>query len=267
MQTKPNTAYTLEGRQGAPVLVLANSLGATPAMWDAQMPAFRKRFQVLRYSYRGHGDTAPLGTSTSVEELARDLLSLLDDLHIERFSFVGLSLGGMLGLYLAATAPDRLERLVSANFRYYQTDETRQQWDQRIALVQNKGIDAIVDGTADRWLTEPFRRSHPEQDAEIRAMIRTTSADGYAACARAVRDFDARALLSKINGPVLLVSGSDDVAAPAAHIAELAQLMKTSMHASLPAAHLSNIERDAEFAQAVLKFMGVRSQHINKEAP
>lgn len=254
MQTLPNTAYSLEGRQGAPFLVLANSLGATPEMWNAQMPAWRKEFQVLRFSYRGHGDTAPLGTLTSVERLAQDLLSLLDHLNIQRFGFAGVSLGGMLGLHLAATVPQRVERLVAANFRYYQTEVTRPQWDQRIALVREQGIDAIVDATADRWLTEASRRQNPEVDARIRAMIRSTSSDGYIACAQAVRDYDARSFLGKISCPVLLVSGSEDVAAPAAHIDELDQLLKTSSHVTLPAAHLSNIERGDEFAQLIVEF-------------
>ncbi len=251
----PATAYTLEGRQGAPVLVLANSLAATPQMWDSQCTLWRKKFQVLRYSYRGHGETEPLGASTSVEQLAQDLLSLLDERGIQRFSFAGISLGGMLGLHMAATEPLRVERLVAANFRYYQTDVTRPQWDQRIALVKEKGIAAIVDGTADRWLTEAFRQNHPDRDAWLRAMIRTTSVDGFLACAKAVRDYDARPLLKSIRCPVMLISGVEDLAAPTAHIDELAHLLKTSTRVSLAAAHLSNIERSDEFSQLIINFM------------
>jgi 3-oxoadipate enol-lactonase len=261
-----HAAYSLEGTQGMPVLVLANSLAATPAMWDAQMPAWRQHFQVLRYSYRGHGNSRPLDGADSVEALAGDLLGLLDQLGIGQFTFVGLSLGGLVGLCLAATTPDRVSRLVAANFRPFQAEAARQQWDQRMALVRDGGVAAIVDGTADRWLTANFRASHPDVDAGIRKMIGSTSRQGYLAAANAVKNFDARPLASRVRCPVLLLSGSQDLAAPEAEIAELGMAIPSSTHVSLMAAHLANVECSDEFAKLVQHF-ALSAESPSTQAP
>lgn len=265
MSDRVTTAYTLEGPQGAPFLILANSLGATPTMWDRQVAAWRRHFQVLRYSYRGHGATPAFGQAASMADLARDLLLLLDGLGIRRFHFVGLSLGGMLGLQLAAAVPDRVAKLVAANCRYYQTEDSRAQWEQRIALVRQNGIDAIADGTADRWLTPAYRAAQPQDDTQIRAMIRSTSADGYAACAAAVRDFDARDAVERISCPTLFISGTEDAAAPADHMAGLAQRVRGSRYLPLPCAHLSNIECSEAFTRAVLEFLDMAPDTASKE--
>lgn len=255
MQLSTKTDFIFEGKLGAPVLVFANSLAATPQMWDAQVKALSQHYQILRYSYRGHGDTAPQGNQASMEDLRQDLLSLLDYLHIEKFAFIGLSLGAMLGLYLAAKNPDRVTSLVAANFRPFQTDVSREQWNQRIESVGKNGIDAIVDGTADRWLSEDFRKAHPEIDQGVRQMIRGTSSDGFMSCAKAVRDYDARPFLSEIQCPVLLISGSIDIAAPIGEFPAVQASIKNSQYLQLDAAHISNIECEHEFTGAVLKFL------------
>jgi 3-oxoadipate enol-lactonase len=260
-----NPAFVTVGKTGAPVLVLANSLGATSAMWDAQMPAWLENFQVLRYDYPGHGATPVSAAAASVEGLAQELLALLDQAGIQRFSMVGVSLGGMIGLHLAATAATRVECLVAANFRYYQTEASREQWDQRLTLVQAQGIDAIVDGTANRWLSESFRQRHPERDAAIRTMLRSTSAEGYLAGAQAVRDYDARALVDAIACPVLLISGAQDVAAPEEHLDQLAGSLKNAERLSLPAAHISNIECANMFTQKVAAFLRDHRSDVGKE--
>jgi len=255
MQLSTKTAFVFEGKVGAPVLVFANSLAATPQMWDAQVKALSQHYQILRYSYRGHGDTAPNGNQADMEDLRQDLLGLLDYLNIEKFSYIGLSLGAMLGLYLAAKNPNRVNSLVAANFRPFQTDVSREQWNQRIESVGKNGIDAIVDGTADRWLSEDFRKAHPEIDQGIRQMIRGTSSDGFMSCAKAVRDYDARPFLSEIQCPVLLISGSMDIAAPISEFPAVQASIKNSQYLQLDAAHISNIECENEFTAAVLKFL------------
>ena len=250
-----NTSFILEGKKDAPVIVIANSMAATPQMWDAQVKVWSGDFQLLRYSYRGHGTTPPLGEDASVVDLASDLLSLLDQLNIQKFHFVGLSLGAMLGIYMAAKHPQRVQSLVAANFKPYQTDATRDLWEQRIALVKEKGVNAIVDGTADRWLTASFRHSHPEIDQQIRTMVRSTSLEGYIACCKAVRDYDARLYAPDIQCPALLISGLEDVAAPAAEFAIVQTAIKNCEYLALNAAHISNVECPDQFSGAVLDFL------------
>ena len=252
---RANTSFILEGKQNAPVLVIANSMAATPEMWDAQIKSWAQDFQLLRYSYRGHGKTPALGEDLSVADLANDLFSLLDQLNIHQFHYVGLSLGAMLGLYVAAKYPQRIKSLVAANFKSFQTEATCEIWEQRISLVREKGVDAIADGTVDRWLTASFRQSHPEVDDQIRAMVRSTSTEGYIACCKAVRDYDARLFMAQIECPVLLISGLEDVAAPAAEFAEIQAAIKNSVYLPLNAAHLSNVECPDQFSSAVLGFI------------
>lgn len=255
MQLTTNTSFIFEGKLGAPVLVLANSLAASPQMWDDQMKTLSQHFQILRYSYRGHGETPSTGNVASIEDLRIDLLALLDHLNIRKCFYVGLSLGAMLGLYFAAKNPERVLSLVAANFRPFQIDATKEQWNQRIEAVEKMGIDAIADGTADRWLSESFRKANPKIDQKVRQMIRETSADGFISCAKAVRDYDARPFMGEIVCPVLLIGGSDDLAAPISEFPAVQAAIKKNEYLQLHAAHISNIECESEFTAAVLKFL------------
>lgn len=252
---KTNSAFIFEGRLDAPVVVLANSLAAAPEMWDAQVAKLKQTYRVLRYSYQGHGDTPPHQETASIESLGTDLIELVDQLQIKQFSFIGLSLGGMLGLYLAARFPQRVKSLVAANFRPFQIELTQGQWNDRIAAVKEKGIAAIVDGTADRWLTEAFRKSHPAQDQKIRQMIARTSAQGFIACASAVRDYDARKFMADIKCPVMLIAGKHDMAAPLTEFACVREALQNPTYLELDAAHISNVECESQFTDAIMSFL------------
>ena len=152
--------HRLEGPEGAPVVVFANSLGTTLEMWDAQAAALAGRYRVLRFDLRGHGRSpVPPGPYT-VGDLADDALALLDRLGIERVSFCGLSLGGTIGMTLAVRAPERLERLVlcctALEFK------PPEQWLERAATVRAEGMDAIAPAGMERWFT-PAATSSPER--------------------------------------------------------------------------------------------------------
>lgn len=250
--------HTIEGEPGRPVLVLANSLAATSAMWDAQSSAWRGQWRLVRFDYAGHGSTEAADGSqapATIDGIASDLLALLDSIGVQRFSFVGLSLGGMLGLRLAASVPDRLERALIANCRYHQTPPLEQQWTDRIAAVRAGGMEAIAAVTVERWLTEPYRQRRPDQAARIGAMIRSTSKAGYAAAAAAVRDFDARPWLDRIRCPVLVISGAQDGAAPTDHLGVLAAQLGAQHLVLDPCAHLSCIEQADAFTQGAGNFL------------
>ena len=242
--------YLLEGPEDAPVLVLSNSLGTTPAMWDEQTPTLSERFRLVRYDHRGHGGSpVPPGPYT-IEDLGGDVLALLDRLGIERVSFCGLSLGGMVGMWLASEAPERVERLVlcctSARF----APDT---FDSRARTVRADGVGAIADAVVERWFTPAFCEGRPEVAECARRMLLETPAEGYAGCCEALRDADLSGTLGTISAPTLVVAGADDPAAPP----EEAELISDSIpEASLEvipdAAHLANIEQPEAVTQAIL---------------
>ena len=165
----------------------------------------------------------------------------------------------MLGLYLAAKIPARVKALVATNFRPFQNEVTKGQWNDRITMVKEKGVAAIVDGTADRWLTEGFRKTNPAADQMIRQMIARTSAKGFMACAGAVRDYDARKFFPEITCPVLIIGGTHDMAAPVAEFACVRDALKGATYLELNAAHLANIECESQYTQAVSQFLKANS--------
>jgi len=249
------TAYVLEGKLGAPVLLVANSLGANYSMWDPQIEEWKKNFQVLRYNYRGHGGTPSVGNFATSQDLADDVNELLDSLNIKEIYWVGLSLGAMLGLYFAAHYPQKVKALASACFRPYQTSESFAMWEARIKTVVEQGVGAIVGGTADRWLTEGFRKANPNIDQALRVMIGANEPDGYMACGHAVKDYDLRPYVGKVSCPVLLIGGQFDGGAPAAEVSNLRSVIQNSEYAELPGAHIANLECAPEFTRIVNTFM------------
>ena len=243
--------YLLEGSEDAPVLVMANSLGTTLRLWDDQAPALGERFHLLRYDHRGHGGSPVPPGPYRIEDLGRDALALFDRLGIDRFSFCGLSIGGMVGMWLASEAPERVERLVlcctSALFG------PRELWDERIRVAREQGMDALVESVIERWFTPDFFSSNPETVEKAARMLRETSPEGYAGCCAAIRDMDLRSRLSSITTPTLVISGAEDPATPPEH----GELIRGSIPGAgfdvIPdASHLANIEQPGAVTRAIL---------------
>ena len=247
-------AYRLDGPPDAPVLVLSNSLGTAIEMWAPQLPALASRFRVLRYDVRGHGASdAPPG-GYSLDRLGRDVLELLDGLGVERVHFCGLSLGGMLGQWLAVRAPERIDRLVLANTTAYMGPPAG--WQERIDTVLRDGMDAIAEATMARWFTPEFRARAPGAVAEVRGRLVATSVTGYAGCCAAIRDMDLRPTAPLIARPALLVAGTADPSTPPERSDEIARAMRADARVVLlEAAHLSNVEQPDAFSRAVLDFL------------
>jgi len=249
------TNFVLEGQIGAPTLLVANSLAANYKMWDLQIEEWKKSFQVLRYNYRGHGGTPSVGDFATAQDLADDVNELLDHLNIHQVHWLGLSLGAMLGLYFAAHYPQKVQSLVAACFRPHQTPESFSMWDTRIQSVKTNGIASIVDGTAERWLSEPYRAVNPDKDQFLKQMIGSNELDGYMACAHAVKDYDLRPYVGKVVCPVLLIGGAFDGGAPVQMIKDLRSVIQKSEYAELQAAHIANIEAASEFTETSLRFL------------
>lgn len=245
--------HRLEGPEDAPILVLSNSLGTTLAMWDAQAPALRERFRLLRYDHRGHGDSPVPPGPYSVGDLGRDVLALLDRLEVERAAFCGLSIGGMVGMWLASEAPDRFEHLLlcctSARF-------APDAYDSRARTVRADGVGAIADAVLERWFTPAFRANQPEIVEWGRSMLCATPTEGYAGCCEAIRDADLSDRLGAISASTLVIAGADDPAAPP----NQAELIRDSIpDARLvvidQAAHLANVEQPQAVTSAVLEHL------------
>jgi 3-oxoadipate enol-lactonase len=245
--------YALEGRSGSPVLVFSNSLGANYSMWDPQVREFRGQFRVLRYDMRGHGQSSLAPGPYSIEQLAKDLLTLLDALHFDRVHFCGLSMGGMIGMWLGVNAPERIHKLALCNTgAKIGTPET---WNARIEAVQKNGMKSVASATVERWFTPAFREKAPATVASIQKMLEEANAEGFAACAAAVRDFDFRDQVSKIRLPTLVISGAHDPGTPPSDGRFLAQQIPGARYAELNAAHLSNIEDQDGFSKELATFL------------
>src|SRR5262249_19496224 len=237
--------YDLSGPAGAPVVMLSHSLATTRDMWKPQLPALTKEYRVLNYDMRGHGSTsAPAGPYTFAM-LTADVAGLLDHLRIERVSFVGLSIGGMIGQHLALHHPDRLRCAVLCSTTSAIPAAARPVWDERVAAVEKGGMATQVASTLERWFTAPYRAAHPDVMEWIGGMIRNTPVAGFAGCGRAIQGLDITAELSKIRTPVLVLPGEKDPGAPPAMSEVIHRAIPGSEYAVLPdAAHLANIEQE-----------------------
>jgi 3-oxoadipate enol-lactonase len=238
----------LDGQEEAPPLLLCNSLGTTLEMWDAQVPALAPDFRLVRYDRRGHGRSPAPPGPYSIEELGTDALALLDELELERASFCGLSIGGMVGMWLAAEAPERIDRLVLCCTAPILPP--REQWLERAATVRAQGVSAIADATLARWFTP----AAPEALREtFRAMLVATPAEGYASCCEALADLDLRDRLAQIEAPTLVVTGAEDPVAPPEAGQQLAASITGARHVTIAGArHIANAEQPSTFTQHVL---------------
>ena len=237
--------YDLAGPASAPVLVFSNSLGETLSMWDAQTQVFQKQFRVLRYDTRGHGQSSVTLGPYTIEQLARDVLALLDELHIDRVYFCGLSMGGQTGMWLALNAADRFHKLVLCNTAA--KIGTPEIWNPRIEAVRKGGMKSISTGVMERWFSAEYRAKSPDVVASTKLVFEGANPEGYVANCAAIRDFDAREAISAIRVPTLVIAGTHDVATTPAEGRYLADHIAGARYVELNAAHLSNIENRDRF--------------------
>jgi 3-oxoadipate enol-lactonase/4-carboxymuconolactone decarboxylase len=245
--------YRMEGNDNRPVLVLSHSLGCDHAMWDAQVADLLPYFRVLRYDTRGHGASDVTPGDYSIERLARDVLGIADALDLHKFAFCGLSLGGMIGQWLAANSGNRLTHVVLANTS---ARIAREGMEARRQAVLSGGMTAVVDAVMQRFFSTETLASQSPRAASARRVLLGTDRAGYAGCCAAVRDMDQVDLLKKIRIPTLIISSKDDLSTPwSGHGDVLAREIPGARVALLPTAHLSNVERPRSFTAAVLEFL------------
>lgn len=244
--------YRIDGDSTLPLLVLSNGLGTELSMWDPQIPALSREFRVLRYDTRGHGASSTPAEPFSIEHLGRDVLALIDNVDVARVHFCGLSLGGMIGMWLGIHAPHRLHRLVLANTAARIGSPAM--WNERIETVRASGMKAISDAAVARWFTPDFIASQPGAVSEVKAAFERTSAEGYVRCCAAIRDTDHREAIARIQAQTLVINGARDIATPPADGRFLAQHIAGAQSVEFDSAHLSNIESSREFNEALLSF-------------
>jgi 3-oxoadipate enol-lactonase len=254
--TRPDYSihYTLEGPAEAPLLLLSNSLGADLSMWDAQAAEFSKRYRVLRYDNRGHGQSTAPKAPYSLEEVANDAALLLAHVGANQAHFCGLSLGGMVGMWLATHRPQFIQKLVLCNTSAMLGP--RENWEARIAAVQQGGMQAVVKPVMERWFTDSFRTKSAAVVASIEEHFLKVSVEGYVGCCTAIRDMDQRKAISAINASTMVIAGTHDPSTPPAMGQFIAESIRGSRYVELPAAHLSNIETASMFNDVVNYFLG-----------
>jgi len=234
--------YRMDGPVGAPVLVLSHAMGASLAMWDQQVARLSADFRLLRYDQRGHGASSVPAGPYQIGDLGRDLVRLLDRLGLGRVSFCGLSLGGMVGLWLAANAPERLDRLVvcCAAARMVRPDD----YAARARQVRTQGMASIADAVIGRWFTPAFAARRPETVAAIRTILLSTPPEGYAATCEALAGMDLRDDLPRIAAATLVVAAADDQSTPPEQSRQLAGRIPGAKFVLVPgASHLANVEQ------------------------
>lgn len=245
--------YQLDGPAHGSVLLFSNSLGADLTMWDDVVAHLPPTLRILRYDTRGHGQTPASEGPITLADLGRDVLGLLDALAIPVVNFCGLSMGGLIGQWLAIHHPERLNKVVLCHTAA--KIGTSATWNERIETVRRQGLSAIADAVLDRWLTPAFSRARPDRRSALIARFCATSAEGYTACCAAIRDADFRENVQRITVPTLIIAGTYDPVTTVADGAFLQQAIPTAQVHELPAAHLSAVEVAGTFAQVLGQFL------------
>jgi 3-oxoadipate enol-lactonase len=249
--------YNLAGPAGAPVVMMSNSLGTSLAIWDPQAEALLSRFRVLRYDTRGHGltDCPTAAKGYTIDQLSADAVALLDALELDAVHFCGLSIGGLIGQRLAATAPQRVKSLILCDTA--PRIGPPQMWDDRVAAIRKGGIEVIAEGTMQRWFTTRFQVERQAELAGIRNMLVRTPPEGYIGCSLAIRDAELGPDDRKISCPTLVVVGESDPATPPSAAREIADAIKGArLELIANAAHIVTIEQPAALNRLLTGFLG-----------
>ncbi|WP_432252170.1 4-carboxymuconolactone decarboxylase [Streptomyces sp. HNM1019] len=245
--------HALSGPPTAPPLVLGSSLGTSLAVWEPQLAALARGHRVLRWDLPGHGGSPasalPSDGSATIDDLAALVLRLADDQGWERFAYAGISIGGAVGLHLAAHHPDRISSLsaVCSSARFGDAAV----WRERAALVRAEGTEAMVASRPGTWFSHDF--AHTPLGAALIGDLRATDRAGYAACCDVLAGYDMTADLAKITAPTLVVAGRDDPATPPSHARRIADAVPgASLLEVAGAAHLAGVERPEAVTGALL---------------
>jgi 3-oxoadipate enol-lactonase len=246
----------LDGREGAPWMVLSNSLVTDLTVWDKQVEAFGDRYRILRYDQRGHGRTSVPPQAATIAQLAEDAAALMREVGAEDAVFAGVSMGAATGFCLAQRHPELVARLVASDGQVATAPGGAASWAERIAVGRDKGMAGYAEITLQRWFSVRSRAEGNPAMGKIRAMIEATPLDGFVACARALQDYDFRAGLPGMRQPTLLIAGAEDGPMPQSMRALAALIPDARFVEIADAGHIPGLERPAEFNAALTQFLG-----------
>jgi len=232
-------------------------------MWDPQADLLARHYKVLRFDTRGHGQSsAPAGPYT-LDDLADDAKGLLDALGIRKTHWVGLSMGGMIGETFALKYPGVFESLVLADTTSRRPPDADKMWGDRIRTAEAGGMEALVDSTLGRWFTEGYRKRRPDVMERIGNDIRATPVAGFAGCCQAISRIDLLDRLKEITCPVLIMVGEHDHGTPPEMARAIHENLPGSALRIIPdAAHLSNVEQDGIFNEALTDFLARHARRV-----
>jgi 3-oxoadipate enol-lactonase len=256
--SQPQLHIAVQGpaRAGATPVVLAHALGLDASMWDGLAAHLAATRQVLRYDQRGHGASAVPAGPYALADLVDDAARVIREWGRGPVVFVGLSMGGMVGQGLAIRHPELVKGLVLANTTAAYPEAAKAAWQQRIATVEQQGLEAIAQMVMERYFSADFRARHADAVAGFRATLLRTDPAGYVAACHAVAAVDWLAELPRIACPTLVIAGALDVGAPPAMSQAIAQQIAGSdLQVFDEASHLSVAEQPAQFAQALDSFL------------
>jgi 3-oxoadipate enol-lactonase len=250
-------ACQVDGPDDGPVLVVSHTLATSRAMWRRQIPHFAKRYRVISYDMRGHGESAAPDYPYSLEMLSEDVIGVLDSFGIERPAiFLGISIGGMIGQALALRHPDRFQAVILSNTISRTPPEGQALWEQRIEAIRKDGIEGQVQPTLERWLSPEFRARDPETTKWVADLIRGTAVAGMIGCARAIQKLDYTEQLPRIALPTLVIAGEKDSGAPVAAAQAIHHCIKGSRLEVIPdCLHQPPIEAAGQFNRIVGEFL------------
>jgi 3-oxoadipate enol-lactonase len=246
--------HVVTGPADAPAVLLGPSLGTTLEMWDDLAEALAGEYRVVRFDTRGHGKSpVPAGPYT-VADLVADVVGLADALGIDRFAYVGLSLGGLVGQALAADHPERVSALVLACTGPSFGDPSA--WRERAARVRAEGMGWLVEPTRGRWFTPEFVAEHPDRADRLLDMIASVDPEGYASCCDAIAAADLAPRLGEIAAPTRVVVGDQDpVSPPSVGQVLVDGIPDADLVVVEDASHIANVARPAAFDAAVLEHL------------
>lgn len=247
--------YETAGPDGAPWLILSNSLATSLHMWDRTAKDMAGTFRVLSYDQRGHGGTEATPGRYTFELLIADIIALMDALKIPKAHWCGISMGGATAMGAVQKHPDRFDRLAVCDTPGQSTPASAQQWEARIANAQKNGMQAEVESTIGRWFPPETVQANPPHLDALRKMILGTSVDGFAGCCAALADHDYRPGMKNVKNPILYMCGEKD-GGNTAVMRKMKEEFPSAKHVELPGAgHISNMDKPAEFSKALRDFL------------
>ena len=247
------------GAPEGPPVILSPGLGGSAAYWMPNLAALAERHRVILYDHRGTGRSdRTLPAELDVDDMADDVLALMDGIGLASASLVGHAAGGVIGLSLALRQPARLASLVVVNGFAAPDMHFLRCMATRLDLLEHSGVVAFVRAQPlflypARWISEQWERLQAEEAGHIAHFQGAANVEARIA---ALAGFDIDDRLGEIQTPTLLIAAADDMLVP--------DLCSERLEGGLPHArlermrggHACNVTEPDEFNRHLLEFLG-----------